>query len=374
MNIPCPIHLDFELKPVLAVGAELKNTFCLARGNLAFLSQPIGDLKNLETLEFFKQEVERHKRLLLIEPEIIAYDLHPDYLSTKFAFELSTLNSQLSTLPIQHHHAHIASCMADNDIKEEVIGVAADGMGFGEDGKIWGFEFLIADFHGYKRCAHLKYIPMPGGDHATQEPWRMAVSYLYSACPDNLPPKFTKRWGEDRVSVIVRMIERSINSPLTSSAGRLFDAVSSLLGIRDVVEHEAQAAIELEMTADGQEQGEYDFEVFEEGEVFIIDPGPTISEIVQDINQGTAPSIISAKFHNTVASFILNAAGRIRDKTGIEKVALSGGVFQNRYLLERIKPKLAKGGFIPLLHLRVPPNDGGIALGQAVIAGRKIER
>ncbi|MBU0566955.1 carbamoyltransferase HypF, partial [bacterium] len=198
MNTPCPIHLDFELRPVLAVGAELKNTFCLTRGNLAFLSQPIGDLKNLETLEFFKQEVERYKNLLLIEPEIVAHDLHPDYLGTKFAEEYcSVLHAPCSVLPIQHHHAHIASCMAENGITEKVIGVAADGMGFGEDGKIWGFEFLLADFHGYKRCAHLKYIPMPGGDKATQEPWRMAVSYLYSACADNLPGKFIKRWGQD---------------------------------------------------------------------------------------------------------------------------------------------------------------------------------
>ncbi|MBU0566618.1 carbamoyltransferase HypF, partial [bacterium] len=180
--------------------------------------------------------------------------------------------------------------------------------------------------------------------------------------------------GQDRVSFIIRMIERSINSPLTSSAGRLFDAVSSLLGVRDVVEYEAQAAIELEMIADDSEEGEYGFEVFEEGEVFIIDPSPTILEIVQDINQGTAPAIVSAKFHNTVASFILNVAARIRDKTGIEKVALSGGVFQNRYLLERVKPRLAEQGFIPILHSQVPTNDSGISLGQAVIAGRKVKR
>ena len=371
MNTPCPIHLDFELKPVLAVGAELKNTFCLTRGNLAFVSQPIGDLKNLETLEFFKQEVERYKSLLQIEPEIVAHDLHPDYLGTKFAEEYcSVLRAPCSVLPIQHHHAHIASCMAENGVDEKVIGVAMDGIGYGTDGKMWGCEFLLADYLGFERTAHLRYMPMPGGDKATQEPYRMAISYLCSIYGDEIPPRFLERWGEEKAGFILRMIKQQINSPLTSSAGRLFDAVSSLLGIRDVVEHEAQAAIELEMMADDNEQGVYNFEVFEGGEVFIIDPNPTVLEIVQDINQGTAPSIISSRFHNTVLNFILETSKLIRERSGINKVALSGGVFQNRYLLEGIKPKLEEEGFIPLLHCRVPTNDGGISLGQAVIASK----
>jgi len=277
-------------------------------------------------------------------------------------------------LPIQHHDVDIASCMAEKGVTKKEIGVAADGKGILEDVKMWGCEFLLADYLGFERMAHLRYMPMPGGDKATQEPYRMAISYLCSIYGDEIPPRFLERWGEEKAGFILRMIKQQINSPLTSSAGRLFDAVSSLLGVRDVVEYEAQAVIELEMIADDSEEGEYGFEVFEEGEVFIIDPSPTILEIVQDINQGTAPAIVSAKFHNTVASFILNVAARIRDKTGIEKVALSGGVFQNRYLLERVKPRLAEQGFIPILHSQVPTNDSGISLGQAVIAGRKVKR
>ena len=370
---PFPVWLDFELKRVLGVGAELKNTFCLTRGNLAFLSQHIGDLKNLETSEFFKEGIERYKRLFRIEPEAIAYDLHPDYLSTKFALELATRNSQPVTFGIQHHHAHIASAMAENGVDERVIGVAMDGTGFGTDGNIWGCEFLLADYLGLERAAHLKYIPMPGGDKAIEEPYRMAISFLYAAYGDKIPQHFLKRWRKEKLSFILKMIERGINSPLASSTGRLFDAVSSILGLRDVVDYEAQAAIELEMIADYKEEGVYGFEVFEEEGVFIIDHGPIILDLVQDIDRQVAPSILSSRFHNTVADFTLDICKRIRDKEGVDKVVLSGGVFQNRYLLERVKTWLGQEDFIPILHSRVPPNDGGISLGQAVIASKKME-
>ncbi|MBU2600358.1 carbamoyltransferase HypF [bacterium] len=367
---PLPIVLKFSLGQILALGAELKNTFCLTRDNYAFISQHIGDLKNYETLNYYKESIEHFKRLFRIEPEIIAHDLHPDYLSTKFAIELSTLNPQLSTLGIQHHHAHIVACMAENGIDEKVIGLAMDGVGYGTDGNVWGCEFLLTDYFGFERAGHLKYIPMPGGDKATEEPWRMAVSYLYSVYGKTLPSRFLKRWGEEKVSFMIKMLKQGINSPLTSSAGRLFDAVAGILGIRNKVNYEAQAAIELEMVADEHEISRYEFDVCDKESTLVIDPTKAILGIVRDMDLGLNSSIISARFHNTVIEFALETCRRVRSKTGINKVALSGGVFQNRYLLERIKPRLEKEEFVVILHSKVPSNDGGISLGQAVIADR----
>lgn len=386
-----PFKLNLELKDVLAVGAEIKGTFCLTKGNLAFLSQPIGDLKNLETLQLFKQEIERYKKLLLLQqqsrcyfPEIIAHDLHPDYLSTRYAFELAMIDTKPKTYPVQHHHAHIASCMADNGVNERVIGVAADGMGYGNDGKIWGFEFLVSDvesFYRFERLGHLKYIPMPGGDQAVNQPWRMAVSYLYLVYGDNIPDEFIKRFGKENVSFIIKMIEHNINLSFTSSCGRLFDAVSSILGIRDIIDYEAQAAIELEDKAallSINKEDTYRFEIITDSitdsktpnPVFIIDPSLTIMDIVQDKKQGIDLPIISTRFHNTIARYILNVCQRIRKQRGINLVALSGGVFQNNYLLKKTKEQLEKQGFITLTHFKIPTNDIGISLGQAVIASR----
>jgi len=370
---PLPIILKFKLPRILATGAELKNTFCLTRDNYAFISQHIGDLKNYETLNYYKESIEHFKRLFRIEPEFIAHDLHPDYLSTKFALELSTLNSQLSTLSIQHHHAHIAACMAENGLDEKVIGVAMDGVGYGTDGHIWGGEFMLTDYLGFERVGHLKYIPMPGGDKATEEPWRMAVSYLHSVYGEAIPARFFKRWGEQKTFFIVKMLKQGINSPLTSSTGRLFDAVSAILNIRQKVNYEAQAAIELEMIADKNEIKRYNFEVYEEGNTLIIDPTKTILDIVHDIERDVNSSIISARFHNTVIDWILEICRIIRDKTGINKVVLSGGVFQNRYLSERVNRHFKEEGFVVISHSKIPTNDGGISLGQAVIASQKLE-
>ncbi|MFH1963704.1 MAG: carbamoyltransferase HypF [bacterium] len=366
---PYPIVLDIEMSRVLAVGAELKSAFCLSHGNFAFLSQHLGDLKGLEVFAFFKEAVERYKRLFRIEPEFIAHDLHPDYLSTRFALELAAQNPNIKAHAVQHHHAHIASCMAENGIDEMVLGVAMDGTGYGTDGNIWGGEFLLTDYSGFKRIAHLKYIPMPGADMAARQPWRMAVSYLYAACGQDIPLEFMKRWDRERVEMIIRMIKQGLNSPLTSSVGRLFDAVASIIGLRDEVDYEAQAAIELEMVISKQEDNEYGFFVNQDNEPWIIDTLPIIMGILKDMGSASVSSV-SAKFHNTIIAIILQISRLARESRGINKVALSGGVFQNRYLLERVKPLLERDGFVIFSHLRVPANDGGISLGQAVIASR----
>ncbi|MDI6736547.1 MAG: carbamoyltransferase HypF [bacterium] len=364
---PLPIVLKLSVGQILAVGAEFKNTFCLTRDNYAFCSQHIGDLKNYETLKYFKESIERFKRLFRIEPEIIAHDLHPDYLSTKFAQE-----SSYPLFPIQHHHAHIASCMAENGVDEKVIGVAMDGTGYGTDGNVWGCEFLLTDYSGFERAGHLKYLPLPGGDKATEEPYRMAISYLYSVFGEAIPSRFLKRWGDEKTLFIIKMLKQGLNSPLTSSAGRLFDAIASILGLRDKVNYEAQSAIELEMIADEHEKSGYGFEIYGEGDTLIINPTKTIFDIVGDMDSGVHLSVISARFHNTVLGWTLEICRRMRDKTGINKVALSGGVFQNHYLSERINPHLEEEGFMVISHAEVPTNDGGISLGQAVIAGNRV--
>jgi hydrogenase maturation protein HypF len=372
---PFPIRVNFNLKPTLAVGAELKNTFCLAKRNLAFISQHIGDLRNLETLEFFKEAIKRYKRLFLIEPEIIAYDLHPDYLSTKFAKEYSSYNTCFSLLPVQHHHAHIASCMAENGLlNEEVIGVAWDGIGYGTDGKIWGGEFMLASYSHFERVGHFKYIPMPGADKATEEPYRMGISYLYSVFGKdfiNLKLDFIQRLNKQKVDILLRMIDLGINSPLTSSVGRLFDAVSAILGVCDKVDYEAQAAVELEMLIKDEVIEEYKYEIILDNDIFIINPSFIIEGIIRDIVDKIPSFIISCKFHNTLVSIIEKMCVKLREKYKLNKVVLSGGVFQNRYLIEKLLPRLKALGFICFRHSKVPPNDGGISLGQVVIANHK---
>jgi hydrogenase maturation protein HypF len=371
--VPFPVPLNFNLKQVLAVGGELKNTFCLTRGNLAFLSQHIGDLKNLETLQFFEEAIERFKKLFFIKPEIVAYDLHPDYLSTRFALRLAEIEQSLLTIGIQHHHAHVASCMAENGIEDWVIGIAMDGIGYGQDERIWGGEFFIAGYEDFRRFGHLKYIPMPGGDAAQREPYRMAISYLYSVFGNDLPKVLMDRWGRDKVQFILKMIQKNLNSPLTSSVGRLFDAVSSIVGIRDEIDYEAQAAMELEMALDWEERGSYDYEIFkEDGESFIVDPSLTIKGVVEDLQRGTDVSRISARFHNTIIDFILELVELAKERYGVKEVALSGGVFQNRFLLENTISKLKRKGFKPYFHCKVPTNDGGLSLGQAVVASKKV--
>jgi hydrogenase maturation protein HypF len=372
---PLPIHLPFNAKQVLGCGAEEKNTFCLTRDNYAFVSQHIGDMENMETMEHFENTLALYKKLFRIEPEIIAYDLHPEYLSTKYAFELGGRSGHFKLVPIQHHHAHIVSCMADNKVQTPVIGVALDGTGYGSDGRIWGGEFLVADYKGFKRLGHLEYLPLPGGAAAIKRPYRTAIGYLVKLLgEDSLNTKmaFLKKVDAVETELIKRQIHTGLNSPLNSSMGRLFDAVSALIDIRGEVDYEGQAAVELEMAAyDGVDKvGDkaYPYSIMGIDGVNTIQLKELFSAIVEDLFQGVSQSSISAKFHNTVARIILDMCRLIAKKTGINQVALSGGVFQNRLLFRKLVPLLESSGFMVLVHKQVPCNDGGISLGQAVIA------
>lgn len=369
--VPYPIILDFKLKEVLALGGELKNTISFSKENYVFLSQYLGDLKSVETLNFLKESIENLEKIFRVNPETIACDLHPDYLSTQFAEEIGAKKG-LKVVKVQHHHAHIVSCMAENNIKEKVMGVAYDGTGYGDDGKIWGGEFLLCDLKKYFRVGHLKYYPLPGGDKAIEEPWRMAYSYLYSIYgpkAKTLDIDFNHRMDYDKLSIIEKMIDKNINSPLTSSCGRLFDAASSLIGIRDEINYEGQAAMELESLCAFGIKERYKFCIYKEGKEFIIDPQEIFIDIIEDLKRGIDKKVMAAKFHNTVAEFTLNLCGKIKENTGINKIALSGGVFQNHYLTEKIISLLERDDFRVYTQRIVPPNDGGISLGQVVVAG-----
>jgi hydrogenase maturation protein HypF len=369
---PYPVSLSFPVTEILACGAELKNTFCLTKEHHAFLSQHIGDLENYETLVFYRETLERMKELFRIAPRTVAYDLHPQYLSTKLALELTGVEK----IGVQHHHAHIASCMAENGITGKVIGVAFDGTGFGTDGKIWGGEFLVADFTGFERRAHFRYIPLAGGDTAVREPWRLGLSYLldtFGAKADALDLPLWKRIPPKKIAAVRSMIERGFNTVQTSACGRLFDAVASIAGVRDEVNFEAQAAIELETCALPGVDTQYPFEI-SDGEPWQIDVRPAIERIVRDVLAARPTGWIAAAFHNTIAAIIVEVCARLRTAEGIQRVCLSGGTFQNFYLLERAVAGLRAQGFEVFLHAKVPPNDGGIALGQAVIANSLADR
>ena len=369
--VPFPIKLSFPLKMILACGGELKNTFCLTRGNYAFVSHHIGDLENLETLTSFEEGIEHFRRLFYIEPTAVAYDLHPDYLSTQYALSIPNI----PMMGVQHHHAHIVSAMAENGIDGDVIGVALDGTGFGLDGTLWGSEFIISNLRDFDRLAHLKKLPMPGGSMAIKEPWRMAMVYLSEAFGDEatqLRIDLLKRVDLQKWDILKRATEKKINSPLTSSMGRLFDAVSSLLSIRDEVRYEGQAAIELEKIADPGVKEAYPFCLREDGVPMTIDPTEMTRRIVRDLIEGTPSSRIAGKFHRTVARLIVETCEVIRSKHGLGRVVLSGGVFQNILLLSLVTESLRNSGFHVYTHHLVPTNDGGISLGQAVIAHMRL--
>ena len=371
---PYPIFLPFKAKQVLACGAELKNTFCFTKDEHAFLSQHIGDMENEETLEHFETTIELYESLFRIKPEIIAYDMHPEYLSTKYALQLGE-EKGLKLIPIQHHHAHIVSCLVENRVKGPTIGVAFDGTGYGTDGCIWGGEFLVCDWRGFERAGHLEYVPMPGGAAAINKPYRMALGYLDTLLGQDvslagLP--ILSQIDANELAIIKKQLAQRLNSPLTSSAGRLFDAVSALAGIRGRVDYEAQAAIELEMLAPDEVNevnfGIYPISIVEEPRCKVVKLGELISAVVKDVKNGVPPATISAKFHKTVARIIIQTCQLIAEDTGINMVALSGGVFQNRLLLGLATEGLQKEGLNVLTHRLVPCNDGGISLGQAVIA------
>ncbi len=368
---PYPVHLPFQAKQILACGAELKDTFCLTKDNYAFVSQHIGDLENLETMEHFETTLELYKKLFRIQPGIVSYDMHPEYLSTKYAKSLAAEHKELKLVPVQHHHAHIVSCMVENGVEGKVIGVSFDGTGYGSDGRIWGGEFLIADYKGFERVGHLEYVPLPGGTAAIERPYRMAVSYLLTLLgQDALTPDlaFLKEVTTQEFELTKKQLEKAINSPLTSSCGRLFDAVSALIGIRGKIDYEAQAAIEMEMAADESEHGSYHFAIEERNGVNIVYLKELFSGIIKDLRSGVPQAGIAMKFHRTMAELVVQMCQRLTKSSGIKKVALSGGVFQNRLLLRLTVAALEEAGFEVLTHSTVPTNDGGVSLGQAVIA------
>ena len=368
---PDTIQLPFEVPALLATGPELKNTFCLTREKYAFVSQHIGDMENYETLRSFEAGIEHFERLFRIQPEAIACDLHPDYLSSRYAIR-QTQELGIPIFRVQHHHAHIAACMADNglDGSRPVIGLAFDGTGYGEDGTIWGGEFLIADYGNYKRLYHFQYFPLPGGDAAIKRPARTALALLWS---------LQMEWDEQLASVqdfcveerqaLRIQLERSLNTPKTSSLGRLFDAAAALSGVRQRVNYEGQAAIEFEVALDPSEIGTYEFEIHE-GQIEV---GNMVRTLLADTLSGVSIPVISARFHNGLAELSLQVCGEIRAREGINEVALSGGVWQNMALLERTTRRLRENGFIVYLHQQVPSNDGGISLGQSLVAAAKFD-
>jgi hydrogenase maturation protein HypF len=363
---PYPVRLDHEAIPLLAVGAELKNTFCITRGSYAFLSHHIGDLENYETLQSFTDGIGEFEKLFRVQPEAIGYDLHPNYMATRYAIERADREG-LSIIGIQHHHAHIAACMAENglDGNTPVIGVSFDGTGYGDDGAIWGGEFLLCDYRGYERSFHLSYIPLPGGDMAIHQPWRMAWSWLDKLGIDARSlPGMDKAVGLEEGRIVLQQIHKGINSPPTSSMGRLFDAAAALCGVRYKVNYEAQAAIEFEALIDPEEEGFYDFSVGE-GEV---DPTPMFGALIHDLQNGIAVRRIAARFHNTLVQMVVDVCIEIRTHSSVSDIALSGGVWQNMNLLSRTVAALRDSGFSVYIHRKVPANDGGISLGQAVVA------
>jgi hydrogenase maturation protein HypF len=366
---PQPLALPWPFpRHVLACGAELKHTFCLAKGDHAFLSHHIGDLENYETFRSFAEGVGHFRRLFAVEPEVVAHDLHPEYLSTKYALELDGVELE----GVQHHHAHVAACLADNGEAGPVIGVAFDGLGYGTDGQLWGGELLVADLEGFRRAGHLEVIPMPGGAAAIKEPWRMAAAWLDTALGGQVPERLAVVGRNlDRWEQVVALARSGTASPSTSSVGRLFDAVAAILGVRDVVNYEGQAAVELEQLADPGEPAAYPARVGEHGGLLRLHGSDLVGAVVEALEDGAPAPVVAARFHNGLVAATVAACEALRETTGLATVALSGGVFQNLLLSERTVARLEERGFRVLVHSRVPPNDGGISLGQAAVAGAR---
>src|SRR5581483_7611081 len=343
-----------------AVGGELKNTVCIVRGAHAFLSQHIGDLENAASYKFFGEAVGHFKNLLEIEPEIVAYDLHPDYFSTKWARDQNGMH----LVGVQHHHAHIASCMAENHLDARVIGIALDGTGYGTDGHIWGGEVLIATYEDFERAAHFEYVALPGGAAAIREPWRMALSYLvhhFGRECLQLPITFFRNIDRKKAELVIKMIEQNINSLLTSSCGRLFDAVAALAGIREQINYEAQAAIELEMAMTEPGDDAYSFAVIQVDGRGNITTQALVESMVADLKAGVPAEVISLRFHNGLVHVLARVAELIRDDTGLNRVCLSGGTFNNVYLSDHLASLLKVRGFEVFTHSEVPAGDGGLS-------------
>ncbi|HEX4010521.1 MAG TPA: carbamoyltransferase HypF [Solirubrobacteraceae bacterium] len=371
--VPGPLALPAPgaSRPLLACGAELKNTFCVAKGERAWVSHHIGDLENYETLRSFTEGIDHFCRLFAVRPEVVVHDLHPEYLSTKYARD----REGVQLIGVQHHHAHLAACLAEHGVTGPALGAIFDGTGYGTDGTVWGGELLFGDVRACRRVGMLRPVPLPGGAAAIRQPWRMACAWLTAARRDEggdapvVPPALAgvvtpRAWQQVRA-----LAAGGASSPLTSSMGRLFDAVAALCGIRAEVSYEGQAAIELEAACDPQERGAYPFALGEGGgEVLVVDPGAAIREAAADVAAGRPPGVVAARFHRGVAAATTAACIRLAAACGTEIIVLSGGVFQNRRLLGEVSGALAGRGLRVLVPERLPANDGGIAFGQAAVA------
>jgi hydrogenase maturation protein HypF len=379
--VPLGVRLPLDAPPLLAVGGHLKNVFALARGRFAYQSQHLGDLENLTGLEFFKESLAHLMRTFEIEPLTVVHDLHPGYLSTSWAKEWASERG-LELISVQHHHAHIAACMAEHGLVGPVIGLALDGTGYGTDGRIWGGEVLLAGLESFERFAHLDYVSMPGGEKAIREPWRMALGSLQAAGFDAVSPDVLALVGatEKEGRVLARMIERRINAPLTSSLGRLFDAVAAVVLERREVDYEAQAAIELEGIAADEPDDEpsYPMELlagdWDRREPARLSAAPLWRSLIDDLRTGVSKPRIAARFHAGVAHGFVAAAVQARAATGITKVALSGGCMHNRRLARLIRVKLEAAGFEVSQHRIVSPGDGGLSYGQVVVAASRLSK
>ncbi|MBD3362308.1 carbamoyltransferase HypF [Candidatus Dojkabacteria bacterium] len=371
---PRPFRMKYQVDGILSVGAELNSTFCVGNNKQAVPSQYMGDLKNLSTYEFFESNIEKFKKLFKSSPQIIAHDMHPDYLSTKYAKQFEK-KKDVKLLAVQHHHAHIASCMAEYGLNEKVVGVAFDGMGYGVDGKIWGGEFFVCDLQAFERQYHFENIPMPGGDKVVQEPFRMSIAYLFSMGLKKIneyPVSLQK--DKQRTMKILKMLEKDINCPETSSVGRLFDAVSAMTGLCTKSTFHAEAPMRLEselyskeLNPRYNEKEHYDFIISD-----CISVKSMMEQILNDVHNNVEKKEISFKFHNTLVKMIIEVCKEITQENNIKKVILSGGVFQNKFLLSNTEEELKKLGFKVYSNKIIPSNDGGISLGQLAVAAQNL--
>lgn len=371
--VPDPILLHEEGPDVLGCGADIKNVFTLTKGSFAIPSQHIGDMENYETLQFFEESLQNLKDVYRVKPVALAYDLHPMYLSTRWALK----QEGIEKIGIQHHHAHVASVMAEKGIRKKVIGVSFDGTGYGTDGNLWGGEFLLADIRGFKRSGHFKYVPLPGGEIAVKEPWRITVSVIKDMAGDDTKPYleslgFIEKYGDKKIQDILKIIDNRQFSPLTSGAGRLFDGVSALMEVCDRNTFEGEAAIALEAIAVPGIIEDYPVDI-KLKDPLEIDLSQTILKIMEDLRMGVSKGIISSRFHNTIVTVILRVVGRLSQVHSIKDVVLCGGVFQNMYLLKKAISGLASTGMTVHVHDKVPTNDAGISLGQAYIIRERIK-
>ena len=370
-----PASLDLPLdaaRPLLACGAELKSTFCVAKGRRAWVGHHIGDLRNYETLESFREGIEHFERLFAVAPELVAHDLHPDYLSTAYAHA----REGVDLIGVQHHHAHLAACLAEHGETGPAVGAIYDGTGYGPDGTVWDRELLLGDLAGFTRVGHLSPVRLPGGERAVREPWRMACAWLAAESGEQpaLPPALVASVEPGAWSAVAELALSGFASPATTSAGRLFDAVAALCGLPARVNYEGQAAIELEALAEPRERGIYPLPLVEHEETLVLDARPTVAAVAAEMAAGAAAGLVSARFHNAVADATARACVRGAERHATETVVLSGGVFQNRLLLAGVEERLERAGLRVLTPARLPPNDGGIAYGQAAVAAQAAAR